>query len=98
MHYKCVSILIKKTTEYVNWFNSLNGKPKAQIEKRLLAVAGQDYFGNLKSLGDGLWELKFNNGNRVYFARTGIGEITLLYGGNKNGQSKDIAKAKGLLG
>jgi putative addiction module killer protein len=36
-------------------------------------------------------ELKFNNGNRIYY--TIKNDMILILGGNKNGQQKDIDKA-----
>jgi putative addiction module killer protein len=54
--------------------------------------------GDYKSLGDGLYELRFNEGIRVYFSQ--IGQTLLLTGGNKNtkrDQSADIEKARGYL-
>lgn len=83
--------------EYLNWFQGLKLKEAGQVESRLKRIMDEDHFGNAKDLGDGLWELKFNNGNRIYYARTGKTELTLILGGNKNGQNKDIKKAKSFL-
>ena len=69
-------------------------KIQAQIEKRLSHIKNDGYFGSVRKLGDGLAELKFNNGNRIYYAMTSQTEIILILGGNKNGQDKDIKKAK----
>ncbi len=82
---------------YLTWFKRLKLKEAGQVEARLKRITDEDHFGNAKDLGDGLWELKFNNGNRIYYARTGKTELTLISGGNKNGQDKDIKKAKSLL-
>jgi putative addiction module killer protein len=43
-------------------------------------------------------ELKWKSGLRVYTARVGQMVIVVLGGGNKNGQDKDIQKAKKVLG
>ncbi len=83
--------------EYLTWFHGLKLKEAGQVESRLKRIRDEDHFGNAKDLGDGLWELKFNNGNRIYYARTGKTELTLISGGNKNGQDKDIKKAKSFL-
>jgi putative addiction module killer protein len=52
------------------------------------------HFGNHKLLSDAIWELKWLNGRRLYYAYLADIDLVLLLGGNKNGQSKDIAKAK----
>lgn len=82
---------------YVEWSLSLTGKNKIQVENRLMRIEQNEHFGTVRNLKDGLWELKFNNGIRIYFAYVGAKEIILILGGNKNGQSKDIAKAKSVL-
>ena len=53
-------------------------------------------FGDCKSLGDGVFELRmtFGPGYRVYFGREGEQVILLLCGGDKSTQSKDIERAK----
>lgn len=102
-HNRKVKYSIQTTTEYDTWFDGLTTKAQASIEKRLLKIAETGHFGKNpnkhKDLGEGLEELKFHdqNGMRIYFARTGEAEITLLLGGFKNGQNKDIKKARGYL-
>ncbi len=88
---------LRKLTVYLNWLEGLKLKEVGQIEARLRRIAEEGHFGSIKDLKDGLWELKFNNGNRIYYARTGKNELTLILGGNKNGQDRDIKKAKNLL-
>ena len=55
-------------------------------------------FGDAKSLGDSVHELRLNfgPGYRVYFTRRGERIILLLCGGDKGSQSRDIARAKQL--
>ena len=43
---------------------------------------------------EGLIELKWLNGIRVYTFMWGSAIVVALYGGNKNGQNRDIKKAK----
>ncbi len=53
-------------------------------------------FGNAKSVGDNVHELRFTfgPGYRVYFTQRGERVILLLCGGDKGSQSRDIARAK----
>jgi putative addiction module killer protein len=55
------------------------------------------YFGLVpKSLGDGIYELRFDfgSGYRVYFAEQDSVIVLLLCGGDKSTQSKDMETAK----
>lgn len=53
-------------------------------------------FGDCKSVGDGVSELRIDigPGYRLYFGRAGDQVILLLCGGDKRGQRGDIARAK----
>jgi putative addiction module killer protein len=53
-------------------------------------------YGDYKSLGDGVYELKlhFGSGYRVYFAEYDNIIVILLCGCDKSTQSKDIETAK----
>ena len=53
--------------------------------------------GDYHSLRGDLYELRFNNGIRIYFTERNNTLIFLLYGGNKRTQTKDIKKARELL-
>ena len=87
---------IYKTTEYLKWFDGLAKDRKAQLIFRLQKIVEHGYLGNSRALGDGLFELKFNDGMRVYFCFSGKQIILLLIGGDKHGQEKDIKKARNL--
>lgn len=56
----------------------------------------QGNFGDYRSIGDGLSELRifFGPGYRVYFGEHGDRIVVLLCGGDKGSQKKDIKKAK----
>lgn len=88
---------ILKTPEYQNWLKKETPKSKVQIASRLASIEMEGYFGNHKDLGDYVWELKWTGGRRIYYAYIPETRILLLLGGNKNGQSKDIAQAKKIL-
>ncbi len=91
---------VVETEEYIRWFERLNTKEQAQIHSRIANIWQHGHFGTAKKLDQSLAELKWKNGRRVYFtlAKDEDGNIiVLLLGGNKNTQSKDIAKARKLI-
>ena len=53
-------------------------------------------FGDSKSMGDGVFELRIHvgKGYRVYFTNDGKEIVILLVGGNKSSQDPDIRTAK----
>jgi putative addiction module killer protein len=89
-------MVIYRSNEFIKWFESEKPKIRLQIDARLLRIEIDNHLGNHKNLGGELSELKFNNGNRIYYTIKRVGEQTmfLILGGNKNGQQKDISKAK----
>jgi len=87
---------ILKTELFEKWYNSQSLKIQLQIDGRLQRIIDEDHFGHIRALGNSLTELKFNNGNRVYYViKDGIIMI-LLAAGNKNSQAKDIKLSKRL--
>lgn len=78
------------------WLDRLKDKTTvARVAARLNRVALGN-FGDAKSVGDGVSELRldFGSGYRVYFAQDGDTVILLLCGGDKSSQDKDIRTAK----
>ena len=89
--------LIEKTTEFDKWFRKLNDlKAKAKILFRLQKLENEEHFGDCKSVGNGISELKINysKGYRIYFKEIDGKIIILKMGGDKSSQQRDIAKAK----
>lgn len=87
------------TDEFLEWLDSLSGKRRALIDDRLDRVKESGHLGDWKALGDGLYELRWRNGTRVYFSFVAgdAGRLVLmLLGGDKNGQGRDIVKARKL--
>ncbi len=85
------------TPEYNEWIEAESWKSQVQIEDRLSRIENEGHFGVNKDLKDGVWELKWGGGRRVYYSLIPEKNIILLLGGNKNGQDRDIAKAKKIL-
>ena len=78
---------------YLEWYNSLDKSLKLLVDKRLSKVE-RGLYGNNKRLSEQLYELKFDNGLRIYYTEKGNTIIILLTGGNKSKQSKDIEQAQ----
>lgn len=87
-------IAIKKTSEFDEWYQGLREKEQTQIDARLERIQSAGYFGDAKYLGEGLAELRWKNGWRIYFFKESLTRIVLLIGGSKNAQEKDIQRAR----
>jgi putative addiction module killer protein len=87
---------ILKLKEFATWYDTQTVKIQAQIDSRLEKIRDFGHYGRVKKLSSLLYEIKFNNGNRIYYTEKVIdGKVLILIlGGNKNGQSKDIKKAQ----
>lgn len=78
------------------WLHALRDvRARARIRVRLNRVRLGN-FGDAKSVGDGVSELRipYGPGYRVYFARTGSTVVLLLCGGDKSAQKRDVNTAK----
>ena len=80
------------------WFDGLRDR---MGQKRILVRIGRlerGAFGDAKSVGDGVSELRIDHGPgyRVYFTVQGQTVVLLLCGGDKDTQARDIAAAKRL--
>jgi putative addiction module killer protein len=89
---------IRQTDVYSAWFSGLHdrlGRARIDIRIRRLSLGNA---GDVKSVGEGISELRIDHGPgyRVYFMQHGELVILLLAGGNKSTQDKDIRKAKDL--
>lgn len=88
---------IEKTTEFDKWLKKLKDfKAKAKILFRIQKLETDKHFGDCKTVGGGIRELRINfaKGYRVYFIEKDGKIVVLLIGGDKSTQQKDIAKAK----
>lgn len=85
-----------KTAEYSTWYESQSVKVRAQIDSRLDKIKEHGHYGHIRKLSSVLFEIKFNNGNRIYCTEKMIDgkTVILILGGNKNGQDKDIRRAQ----
>jgi len=74
-----------------------DARAKASMLARLKRLSLGN-FGDWKSVGGGVYELRVNKGKgyRIYFGREGKAVVILLVGGSKSTQSKDIRLAQTL--
>ena len=81
---------------FVEWLTNLRDERAAARIKARLARVRLGNFGNTRSVGDGVQELKidYGPGYRVYFAQVGNELVVLLCGGDKRSQNEDIKTAK----
>jgi putative addiction module killer protein len=81
---------------FEKWVATLAVRDRAIIDSYIDRVALGGSLKNVKSLKDGLFEIKINvgPGYRVYFAYLAGDFLLLIYGGDKMSQRKDILKAK----
>lgn len=99
---ECYRIL--QTEEFEDWVDLEGPKSRYQIDGRLAKIRLDGHFGTIKNVSKNdkppvknqVWELKFNDGRRIYYACFPEQNVLLLLGGNKNGQDRDIKKAKAL--
>lgn len=91
---------IHRIPEFRLWYEQQPEKARVQIDDRLSKIQDEGHFGDHKPVSEddeGVWELKWKNGRPIYFAHIPEKKILVLLGGNKNGQDKDIRKAKSLF-
>jgi putative addiction module killer protein len=93
-----MTVEIRETAVFRRWLDKLrdeNARRRVMVRVERL-VEGN--FGDAKSVGGGVAELRidYGPGYRVYFTRRGSEVILLLAGGDKRTQWKDIETARRL--
>jgi putative addiction module killer protein len=87
------------TTEiFDGWFESLKDRQAARRIQARIDRAEDGNFGDHKSVGEGVSEMRIHHGPgfRVYFTLRGLEIVILLAGGDKSSQAKDIQTAQAL--
>jgi putative addiction module killer protein len=90
---------IKSTKIFSHWLMKIKDiKGRIAVVRRIERMEHGN-FGDVKSLGASISELRIQTGPgyRVYFTKREEQIIILLLGGDKSTQSKDIEKAKKIL-
>jgi putative addiction module killer protein len=86
------SLQVLRTDEFDKWLTKQPPKTRTIILARLdMLTLG--HFGDHKRF-EGLIELRWKNGTRVYSFMWGDAIVIALNGGNKNGQDRDIKRAQ----
>jgi len=86
----------RQTEEFEAWLAELKDEiARKRIGQRIARIQ-VGLFGDTKSVGDKIFELRIDHGPgyRVYFAREGNMVVILLWGGDKSSQDRDIQKAR----
>jgi len=87
--------LIEQTETFAKWHDAMRDlRAKIAIARRIDRMESGN-FGDVKSVGDGISELRVDVGvgYRVYFTTRKATIIFLLHGGNKSTQQNDIKRA-----
>ena len=89
---------IKRTKAFANWLDDLTDEFAASAIAKRLARIQLGNFGDAKTVGNGVRELRihYGQGYRVYFQVRQNEIVLLLCGGDKSSQRRDIERAKQL--
>lgn len=83
--------------EFNIWYEKATLRERAQVDARVARIEENNNLGDWKYIGNGLAELRWKNGRRIYFAKLKDKIILLLIGGYKNVQKKNLKEAFKLL-
>lgn len=90
---------IASTAVFDKWFKSLKDRTTRNKVLARLSRVENGNFGDFKSLGDNLFELRFffGGGLRIYYTIRNNQLVLLLHGGDKSKQNRDIEKARQII-
>lgn len=91
-------IEVRQTASFADWLAELRDVRGRAVIARRIARLSLGAFGDTKSVGGRVSELRVDHGPgyRVYFTRKGQEVVILLCGGDKGSQERDIAVAKAM--
>ena len=89
---------VLETDAFIDWVNSLRDRPTRIRLLRRLGKAARGNLGDVKPVGEGIWEMRefFGPGWRMYYLQRGELVIMMLGGGDKSSQASDIEAAKAI--
>jgi len=81
---------------FTDWLHQLKDHRGRRIILRRLRQLESGHFGDSKSLGEGLHELRVHHGPgyRIYFGLAGDRLVVILSAGAKSSQDRDIERAR----
>ena len=84
-----------QTSEFTQWLKNLENTIRGRIELHIKRAKSGN-FGDHKSVGDGVFEMRINfgPGYRLYYYEVEKTIYLLLVGGDKSTQETDIRRAK----
>ena len=87
---------VLETESFAQWVDSLRDMPTRIRLRRRVNKAKLGNLGDVKPVGDGVWEMRdfFGPGWPMYYVQRGNVLIVMLGGGDKTSQASDIAAAK----
>lgn len=86
---------IVQLPEFDDWIDGLKDNITRIRLSRRLDKACRGHLGDVKFVGDGVWEMRefFGSGFRMYYVQQGELLIVMLGGGDKSTQQRDIDRA-----
>jgi len=89
---------VLETDAFIDWVNSLRDRHTRIRLRRRLGKAARGNLGDVKPVGEGIWEMRefFGPGWRMYYLQRGELVIMMLGGGDKSSQASDIEAAKAI--
>ena len=86
---------IVQLPEFDDWIDGLKDNITRIRLSRRLEKARRGHLGDVKFVGDGVWEMRefFGSGFRMYYIQQGELLIVMLGGGDKSTQQRDIDRA-----
>lgn len=96
MGYYSVMYSVLETESFAEWVDGIRDMPTRIRLRRRVNKAKLGNLGDVKPVGDGVWEMRefFGPGWRMYYVQRGNVLIVMLGGGDKSSQERDIAVAK----
>lgn len=87
-----------ETEEFADWVDTIKDMSTRIRLRRRLSKATLGNLGDVKPVGESVWEMRefFGPGWRMYYVQRGEVLIVMLGGGEKSSQERDIAAAKSL--
>ena len=89
---------VLETDTFIDWVTSLRDRPTRIRLRRRLGKAARGNLGDVKPVGEGIWEMRefFGPGWRMYYLQRGELVIMMLGGGDKSSQASDIEAVKAI--